>query len=98
MESMFLSLSTIKPTYTMRDGNIKIGDLKYKILGVLADARIVAKNHELTARFAKHYVALGIKLSLGNPSDRKLADFLAKDELLKLYTLIEILKLYIVLF
>lgn len=81
MESMFLSLSTIKPTYTMRDGNIKIGDLKYKILVVLADVRIVAKSHGHTAKFAKHYVALGIKPLIGNPSDRELADFLAKDEI-----------------
>ncbi|MEM3661676.1 MAG: hypothetical protein QXG73_02515, partial [Candidatus Micrarchaeaceae archaeon] len=57
---------------------------KNKIVEVLAAARIVAKSHRHTGKYAKHYVALSIKQSRGSISDRELADFLMTDEICRI--------------
>jgi transposase len=57
------------------------GDIKYKILEVLAIAEIIAIEYGHTKKFGKHYVALVIKQLNGEISDRELAEFLMNDEI-----------------
>ncbi|MEM3845551.1 MAG: hypothetical protein QXU98_07620 [Candidatus Parvarchaeota archaeon] len=63
---------------------MNIATSKNKIVEVLAAARIVAKSHGHTGKYAKHYVALSIKQSKVGISDRELADFLMTDEICRI--------------
>ena len=60
---------------------MKNGDLKYKILVVLADARIIVKKYGHTKKYAKHIVALVIRQCKRLNSDKELCDFLSRDPL-----------------
>ncbi len=62
------------------DDDMDITELKYKILEVLAYARIISKKYGHTKKYAKHIVALIIKQLL-KLTDRELAEFLSRDKI-----------------